>query len=571
MYFNSTPFLFVTILWAGTAFYTHAQDQTSEQNVELEQLFIDAGSAKLLGKTEEAAKIYSEILADYEENPVASYELARIRLEEQQINEALKLAESAVRKDPANLWYKKFLADLYELNGQYEKGAAVFDQIVQLQPNAPDLYYQWAFFELKAGNIRKAIKVYDELENKIGLTEEVIRRKHALYMGSGDFKRAEKELLRLTEAFPKNTEYLHLLAEFYVETGDENSAQKAYLAINALDPADPKAAMVLSGKTNGNTNDLEFLSNLKPLFKRPELPIDPKIQQILPLIQKASESEDSKLISALQSLTETLIEAHPQNTKAYAADADLYYLAGQNNRALEQYRIALKLDDTVYPVWEQYLRILFEQRQFDVLKSEAERAMDVFPNRARLYNFAGYAQYTLGALDDAQDFIFQAELISGGNMELKQEALSIKGLIYNAQDQSSESFTILREAWDINPQNPEVALRQAFIWIERDQQLETAESQLNDLEGVLGKQAEYLQARALLNYRKGNLETARNILEQTLELTSNYGPLLQELYGDVLFKLDAIPEALSAWENARNQGRITSLLTRKITNKQLYE
>ena len=111
----------------------------------------------------------------------------------------------------------------------------------------------------------------------MGINEEVTRRKHSLYLGLGNYKKAEKELNLLIEKYPNNPDYRHLLATFFEQTGDEKAAKEVYRQIIKIDPEDAQATISLAEgkKNNGNTGD--YFARLEQVFKNPDVNIDIKI------------------------------------------------------------------------------------------------------------------------------------------------------------------------------------------------------------------------------------------------------------------------------------------------------
>ena len=81
---------------------------------------------------------------------------------------------------------------------------------------------------MRSKNNSAAIKVYDKIESKFGLTEELIGKKHSLYLGLGKQKKATRELQKLTNAFPSNLEYQHMLASHFQRIGEDKKAKEIF-------------------------------------------------------------------------------------------------------------------------------------------------------------------------------------------------------------------------------------------------------------------------------------------------------------------------------------------------------
>ncbi|MEM9991696.1 MAG: tetratricopeptide repeat protein [Bacteroidota bacterium] len=215
--------LLLSVVFFSPIHTVFAQATTSEFEVSLQGEFIDASREKLLGNYEKAADAYKAIVRKDRSKHAAHYELARVYAKLDRDDEAQKAIKEAIALESENIWYQFFQAELFEKMSDDRRAAAVYADLVRRYPKNEKYYFKQAFYLVRARDIDEAIDVYDALEKKVGLTEEIVRRKHTLYMGAGDLKKAAKELERLTTAFPKQLDYQHLLATFYlqIEQGDK--------------------------------------------------------------------------------------------------------------------------------------------------------------------------------------------------------------------------------------------------------------------------------------------------------------------------------------------------------------
>ena len=217
-------------IWCLTSFQSSAQDgRTTEEEVNTQKVFIDANREKILGNYENAAYLYKEVLKRDKENHAAAYELARIYDVLDKDDKALRSIKMAIALDDTNPWYKMFEADVYKKMGKNKAAAKVYEALTAENANSDFYYFKWAYFLVLANEPAKAIKVYDQLEKKIGITEELATKKHALYLGIGDNKKAGAELKKLIKAFPYEPTHRHRLAQFYTDMGQKDLAKKEYI------------------------------------------------------------------------------------------------------------------------------------------------------------------------------------------------------------------------------------------------------------------------------------------------------------------------------------------------------
>lgn len=567
---NKHTFLLICLL-LSFLLSGRAQAQVSEDDIKLQELLVDANREKLIGNYDNAIALLKEILKKDARNDAVSYELARIYEAVGDDEKAVKAIQDAVEWAPGNPWYFKFQAGLFQKMNRNREAAEAFRQVTRLEPEDPYNYYRWAYFLVLANDISGALKVYDELEKKTGLNEEIIRRKHSLYVGIGDNKKAARELERLAAAYPSDTEYRLLLAEFYSQSGEQDKAMAAYREILKLDPNHAKAQLALAGKPEQASDEILYLQSLEPVFRNPEADINLKVGKLMPFITKVADTGNRQLADAALALTAIIEQVHPFDAKGFSASGDLLYYSGRRLEALEKYRKTLELDDTVFLVWEQVMHIYHEEKDFDKLLGFSERAMDFFPNQAIAYYFFGLAAHELGKSRDALPVLQEALLVAGNNGPLKMDIQGLLGLVYNSLGQTERSVQAFEAALGLNPQAPDVLSNYAFTLAERNENLEKARQMAGQAAALIPGQARYLDTYGWVLYRMKRYAEARQQLEKAIESGGASDARTLEHLGDVLYQLNEPEQALEFWKQAREHGKGSELLEKKITGRKLYE
>ncbi len=561
--------LLLLLLWASPCFLRAQVGRVDEKAVKIEEQFIDANREKLLGNYENAIDMLKGILKEDRENAAAAFELARAYEAEGDTPKAIRYAENAVEWEQDNIWYHKFLASLYKSNGEDEKAAELYEAIVELQPEVEEHYFRHAYFLVRANEVKDALKVYDQLEERLGISEEVIRRKHALYLGMGNNKKAAAELKRLIEAFPKDMSYRHLLAEFYTQVGQKEEAEKVYKAILRLDPDNAKAELALAGQSVQETDEIRYLKSLQSAFLQEDASIDPKMKKLIPFIRKVAENGDKQLADAALQLTSILQRVHPAEAKAYSAAGDLLYHSGRKQQAIEQYLKTIELDDTKFSVWEQAMRAYQETYQYEALRDFAERAMDYYPNQTMVYYQHAYAQQALGELEDALGTLEQAYFMAGGNAYIEVLVRSLQGAIYNKMGQAERSDKAFEQALQKDSSAPPALSRYAYALAQRGERLKDAQSMALRANELLPKQPEYQANLARVLYKMEQYEEAQPWMERALKNGGQLSPRILEESGDLLYKLGQKEQAVKRWKKAQQLGRSSNELDQKITEGKL--
>ncbi|TAK33679.1 MAG: tetratricopeptide repeat protein [Saprospiraceae bacterium] len=559
----------ILLLFSGFEAIAQA-GSTTEAAVNLEATFIDGNREKLLGNWDKAVAKFQEVLEKDPRNDAAAYELARVYEALKETDKALASAKNAVEWNPANDWYKIYLAELYQKNNKDKEAAALYEQMVKSTPFNEENYFQWAYYLVRAGEPQQAIKVYDNLEKKIGINEETTRRKHTLYLGIGDYKKAGKELETLIEAFPQKTAYRHLLATFYQQIEEKDKAKEVYNEILRLDPGDARAKIALAEETKGG-GDIQFLNSLKPIFENPNVEIDVKIKEILPYVTMLAEHDEKSLGTTLLGLTSILEQVHPGDAKTWSVLGDVLYYSGEPAKALEKYKKCLELDGNVWPVWEQALNIFAGQNDYAQLIAFSEKALEIFPNQASAYYFNGLGYNAMGKYDDALASFQQALMMSSKNPQQRYAILNETGKAWFYLEKYSRSDEAFEEALKINANDPLVLMNYSHFLAARNEHLDKAKDLATRLVKAAPGTAGAEDALAFVLYKMKDYKTAKDWLEKALQHGGQSNPVVLEHYGDVLFQTGNTAQALEYWQEALENGGTSELLKKKVKEGKLVE
>ncbi len=562
------------LLGIGVVFFTMHYgytQQISEKEISLQEKLIDASRERILGNYEKAIAIYQDILKEDERTPVAAYELARLFDTQGDNEQSLRYIKIAIAQEASNIWYKRFLADVYQKMGKNLEAASLYEELVKQEPKNEYYYYRWAYFLVRANDIPKALKVYDELERKIGVNEELSRRKHSLYAGMGNNKKAAEELERLIATYPSNIDYRHMLASFLEQLGESQLAKNVYKKILEVAPADAKARMALAGTPKGESDVLQYLQSLQPIFENTGINIDLKIGKLLPFITKVADTGDKELATAVLALTQILEKIHPQEAKGFAASGDLLYYSGNAKAALLKYQKALEKDDSVFLVWEQVMRILGELRDYASLRKITEEAMDLFPNKAIVFYLNGVAYDELNQKEQALESLEQAAIMAGRDGKLLFDIQLRRGCIYSALKKNTESSEAFEEALKLNAKSAEALNKYSYALALSGENLDKASIMARQANELSPNRADFQATYGWVYYKMKAYEDAKNWLSKALNNGGEQKPDILEHYGDVLFQLNDADGALQYWIKAQEKGSVSELLDKKIADRRLYE
>src|SRR5690606_37714457 len=143
-------------------------------------------------------------------------------------------------------------------------------------PDKLEYPYELANAYLFDGKLVETITIYDQIEQKLGVTEEISIQQEKLYLGLYKLDKEVAELEKLIDAFPTEQRYMGMLAEVYVANDREDKAFEVYERMLANNEDDPILHLNLAEYYKRQGDFDRSFQELKTAFAHPDLNIDQK-------------------------------------------------------------------------------------------------------------------------------------------------------------------------------------------------------------------------------------------------------------------------------------------------------
>jgi tetratricopeptide (TPR) repeat protein len=530
---------------------------------------IDIKKYEITENFQKAEELLRQYVDHYPQDPVGNFELSSILADKKNLDEAIRYAQKAYSLEPANLWYQQYLAELYKHKGDFKNAIILYEKMMAEHPENLDNYYQLAALYLMSEKYQEAVDVYDKIEAKTGISEEIAEQKEKIYLQLNEVKKAQAELEKLVESDPQNTKYLSILAEFFMSNKMPEKAAETYAKIQAIDPGNPYIHMSLADYYRKTGNKEKAFDELKLGFGNPNLDIDTKVNILLSFYtvnQLYSDFNDQAI-----SLAKILIDTHPNEPKAHSIYADLLMQAKQYQEARDEFLKVINLDSSKYVVWEQVLRLDLQMEKYDHLLSYGKRTTELFPEQPLPYLFLGMADYQLKNFEDGVKQFHRGVKLVVENDELLSQFYMYLGDTWHALKNPDESDKAYEKAIQAKDNNSYALNNYSYYLSLRNKELDKAERMAKKAVTLEPQNASFEDTYGWVLYKLGRYDEARTWISKALEDKQSVSAEVLEHYGDVLFKLGETENALDYWIKAKNKGKGSDFLEKKITDKKLYE
>jgi len=531
--------------------------------------FTDGLIQKMQGNYPQAIDKFKKCLDVYPNHSASLYEIAFIDNGIGRSDDALPFIQKAVSLDDGNEWYRLLFAKCLMETSRFNDAAEVFEKLVKYNPDKIDYYFFWASSLLHAGKVKDALEVYNRIEEKIGITEEIIIQKERIYLSQNQFEKVVIEAQKLINTYPQETKYLHMLADLYFQNNKPDNAMEICKKIFSMDPNEPFTHLMLAEYYETISEDKKSFSHLKIAFENPDLNIDEKVKILIGYFNVPekfkSEREESDTLLAV------LLRVHSHDPKPYSLQGDFYYRDGKNREARDAFRKAIQLDKNRYPIWQQVLILDEALGDFESMESESRQAIELFPSEPYSYIFNASAHYQKKNFKQAIETINNGKDYVAGDKKLLAQFYSILGDCYEGTKEYSLSNDNYEKALNLDPENANVMNNWAYYLSLRNDNLEKAEKMGRKANQIVKDNASYEDTYAWVLYKLKQYEEAKKWQEKAMEHSGDKNGTLLEHYGDILFQLGQTDKAFEYWQKAKAAGKYSDLLDKKLADKKLYE
>jgi tetratricopeptide (TPR) repeat protein len=565
------------ILFLGSCFLTltasaqkatAAKPMNAADSMMVKQLFFSAIREKTIENSKRAAEMFERVLQTDPGNDASLFELANLKKAQNDYAGAQPLLEKAVTISPDNEWYWVALADSYEKSGSIGKLENVFDQLIRINPDKADYYFDKANAYLILKRYDDALKVYDQLEQIKGPGDDIMASRQKIYLKQGKVDKAAVELEKAIADNPGQIRYYLLLAEIYNSNGLNDKALKILQQAEKQDSNNGMVHLALADIYRDKKNNDAAFNELTLAFSNPDISIDQKIRIIAGYFPKFP--EPNAKASALE-LSKVLTAAHPADAKAYAIYGDMLLQSTKYKEARQAYKKSIGLNDQIYAVHEQLVRVELSENDMDATIKDGENALSLFPNQGWMNYMVGVAWAQKKDFKKALGYAKNATSLEIQDKDLLSLSFSLLGDCYHDQKNNKSSDEAYDKALSYNPDNAYTLNNYAYYLSLRSEQLDKAAQMSARSNELQPNTASFEDTYAWVLFKQKKYAEAKVWMEKALAHGKNNSADQYEHYGDILFYLGNTDAAVQNWKKAKSAGEQSPVLERKINEKKYSE
>ena len=541
---------------------------TDIDSMQVKQLFFKALRERTVENLALASELFDRVIKIDPKNDASLYELATIDKTKNDYTNARDLLERAVAINPDNEWYWVSLADCYEKNNEIPKLENVFNQLTRINPDKPDYYYDKANAYFLQKRYDEALKAYDQLEQIAGPNDEILANRQKIYLKQGKVDLAAAQLEQLIAANLTQTKYYIFLYQLYNANNFNDKALKTLLTAEKIDPNSGLVHLGLADMYRDKKDYERSYYELTLAFAIPDVDIDQKLKIILGYLPKFP--DPNAKASALE-LSKILTVTYPNDARAFAIYADMLLQNDKLKEAAVNYRKSIAINNQLYEVHEQLVRIEIGNNELDAAIKDGEEGLSLFPNQAWMNYLVGIAllqkkdfHKALGYLKDAASFETQ-------DKELLTQSFSALGDCYHDLKDDKNAYDAYDKALIYNPDNAFTLNNYAYYLSEKNEQLIKAAKMSKHAIDLQAGNASFEDTYAWVLFKQKDYAQAKIWMEKALADDKGGSAGKIEHYGDILFFLGNVDGAVENWKKAKEKGDAAPALDKKINEKKYAE
>ncbi|WP_120183172.1 tetratricopeptide repeat protein [Pelobium manganitolerans] len=495
------------------------------------------------------------------------FELGQIYFKKGDLEKARLYAEKAVAIKTDNQWYWLLVANIYQQQQDYKLLNYALDELLQLAPDKLDYRFDKANALFMLGKFDESLRAYKALEDKIGLTDEVLQGRQRIYLKKGQFDKAVADLKELISNNPAEVRNYLYLGDLYYSEKKMAEALEVYRQAKQLDENNPFTRMAIAQILESQKKTDEAFEEVKAAFLQPSFGIDQKVKMVIKYFEAFP---DQKAIARAEALAQAITEAHPTDPKAFSLYGDVLFQKADYPNAKKAYQQALALNKNVYLIWDQLLRINLYQNDAVALVKDGEEAISYFPNQYGLYFYVGIGYQLQKKSAQAITYLNNALAYDIDNVPLKAQIYSSLGDAYEAQKMYKESVAAYEKSLVLEPENTYTLNNYAYYLSLRNEDLAKAEKMSIKSNQLEKDNASFQDTYAWILFKLKKYAEAKEWMQKAIRNNPN-SPVQYEHLGDILFKLGQTAEALENWSKSLKLNADNPLLKRKINEKKYIE
>ena len=370
--------------YAQVDFNKKPNDDLGDVQDQYQELFFEALKQKGIENYDRAIEALIKCIELDNSDAVLYFELGKNYNKLKNFGEAENALKKAVNKQPDNEWYLDELYEVYAQQNEYDKAIKTVKQLVRYHP---DYKEDLAALYVRVKDYKEAIKILDELDEELGISNNRDILRNQVYQATGRKKDQIENLEDRVENNPdEESNYLALIFR-YSENNDKEKAFETAKKLLEINPDSHLVHLALYKFYIDENSTEKAIASMKIVLKSNIIKPEAKLLVLSDFVNfvKQNPQFESDLIEI------TTLVGNDNNGKSYVELAQYYIAKSNKEKALEYYQKALNANGDDYGIIRNILLLQIDLKQYNLAQEMSVNALENYPSQPLLYLINGVA------------------------------------------------------------------------------------------------------------------------------------------------------------------------------------
>jgi tetratricopeptide (TPR) repeat protein len=499
-----------------------------------------------------AIDLFRKVMAQRPADAAIKYSISKSWYRLAVLDSAKVYGEAAVKLDPANSYYTRYLAALSHDMRDYDRAAALYGKAAIAEPGRTDIMYLQGVEYLSANKPEEALEVFNKASAIEPYNEEALSQTLLLEIRLKKYPAAIETAGQLLALDGDDQKLRMTLAELYAKNGQETVAIEKLRELIDADKTFLPAWGALFDHYIRAGRISDFQQETRAFLDNKPSPPGPPGE--LARLFVARSGNDSLYTAPAGFLLDEIIARQPRDGDMQVLKGMYERLHGKDREALACFKRAVEFDARNVDAWENlmisHLDLGEKQQAFRVLSS-ARRKLPA--HRLHWQAIEGYLLLHTGSPKKALAIL---ETVVSDRSVARDPALQIQANINVAMacdilGLKKRSRAAYEKVLGLDAHNTLAMNNLAFMFAEEGVMLRQALRLATNAVMLEPDSGVYLDTLGWVHYKLGNYDLARQILEKAVAAGLDEPDIYRHL-GEVYRKLGDEPKAKEMFEKAKS-------------------
>lgn len=466
-----------------------------------------------------------------------------------ELTAALAQMRKHVEAHPEDKYEARLYAHAAFLVNQYQEGLRVLNIQHQLYPQDDNLLSTMADAYEKTSDYKKALAIYDTLQQWRGQSVELSSAKLKAYQALNDTTGAIHEMRALLASAPTNADYNLAMGKMLFMFGYRDSAMVYYDKAQQYEPDNGLTYLTKAEYYLALGDTLNYDRQTYQALVSTDLDVESKLQILVNYTKTLLSAKDTT--HRTDHLFDVLIEQHPLEPQIRVLYSEYLMFIDNNEGAAEQIDYALNLDPTNKELWTRLMAYHLYAGNYEKAIEVGDKAIRLNPDNVELYSYLGSSCYSVKQYDKAIEVYDKAlAILDSTQVDDRSNLLSGKADVKFAMGDTIAAFALYDQSLDLNPDNPGTLNNYAYFLALSNRDLDKAERMSAKTIVEDATNPTYLDTYAWVFYMRKEYTMAQLYIEMAINNEEQPTSELFEHYGYILLANGDKQKALEQWRKA---------------------